>query len=573
MPVDIQKQQLEAEVESLRVRLGEAEDVLAALREGEADALVVSEPRGEQIYTLRSPEERRLAEKIAADERLARSILENMAEALVVCDLQGRILRASGEAHRLRGRNVLLEPFGTAFPLQVLDPEIPDAATFLARALAGCRLRGIDAVLEGPDDRLDLLLSAGPLWGPERRVEGCVITLTDITARQRAERELELAWETAAAMNAAKDRFLATLSHELRTPLTPVLAILSSLESKEIEPQGRMAADLAMMRRNIELEARLIDDLLDLTRINRGKIDLQREAMDLRQVVEHAVCTTCGEAMTANRVRVVTELPPGDWQLWADSSRLTQVFWNLLTNALKFTPTGGTIRVCLQREEAPPRLVFEVADTGVGIEPELLPRIFEAFEQGGSGGTRRSGLGLGLAISKAIVELHGGELGVRSDGKGRGTTFTVRLPIVLTPGKPALPATGRKLSSAPEPLQPRHILLVEDHADTAAALTDLLRDRGYQVSTAASIAQALALASSPDGPHIDFVVSDLGLPDGNGLDLMRELSSRHGLSGIALSGYGMDEDIRKSHEAGFRKHLTKPVDVRALEEAIKGGAG
>jgi two-component system CheB/CheR fusion protein len=512
--------------------------------------------------------EQKRNEQILADERLARSILEHTAEALVVCDPQGRILRASGEAHRLCGRNILLEVFGSAFPLELSDPDTPDAETFLARALSGWRLRGVEAVLNGPGGRLDLMLSAGPLWGTERQVEGCVVTLMDITARRRVEQELEQAWEAAAAMNEAKDKFLATLSHELRTPLTPVLAVLSSLESQELDPHGRMAADLAMMRRNIELEARLIDDLLDLTRISRGKIDLQREATDLRQVVEHAVRTSCGEVMTADRMQVVIELPPGDWQLWADSSRLTQVFWNLLNNAVKFTPEGGAIRVHLRREESPQRLVVEVADTGVGIEPDLLPRIFDAFEQGEPGGTRRSGLGLGLAISKAIVELHGGELSVSSDGKDQGATFTVRLPVVRSPVEAAAPAAGGELPPAPEP--PRHILLVEDHADTAEAIRDLLSDRGYRVSMAGSIAEALALAASKDGSPIDLVVSDLGLPDGSGLDLMRELSSRHGLSGVALSGYGMDEDVRKSHEAGFRKHLTKPVDVRALEEAIRG---
>jgi two-component system, chemotaxis family, CheB/CheR fusion protein len=514
--------------------------------------------------------EQKRNEQIMADERLARSILEHAAEAQVVCDPQGRILRASGEAHRLRGRNVLLEPFGAAFPLETSDPEIPDAEAFLSRVLAGWRLRGVEAVLDGPGGRLDLLLSAGPLWGTERQVEGCVVTLTDITARRRAEKEVEKAWEAAEAMNEAKDRFLATLSHELRTPLTPVLAVLSSMESKVTEPQGRIAADLAMMRRNIELEARLIDDLLDLTRISSGKIDLQRGVTDLREVVEHAVRTSCGEAIAAGRVQVMTELPEGNWQLWADSSRLTQVFWNLLNNAVKFTPEGGTIRVHMSREDTPPCLIVEMADTGAGIEPDLLPRIFNAFEQGAPGGTRRSGLGLGLAISKTIVDLHGGELSVRSAGKGQGATFTVCLPVVPPPaGQPAEP-DGEASEPAPEPVLPRHILLVEDHADTAEALTDLLRDRGYQVSTAGSIAQALELARPQEGVQIDLVVSDLGLPDGNGLDLMRELSGRYGLSGIALSGYGMEEDVRKSHEAGFRKHLTKPVDLRALEEAIRG---
>ena len=516
--------------------------------------------------------EQKRNEQLVADERLARSILEHASEALVVCDPQGRILRASGEAHRLRGRNVLLESFGSAFPLELNDPEVPEPGALLARAFSGTRLRGIEAVLDGPGGRLDLMISAGPLWGTEHQVEGCVVTLMDITSRRQTERELAEAWKAASAMNDAKDTFLATLSHELRTPLTPVLAVLSSLESQERDPQGRMASDLAMMRRNIELEARLIDDLLDLTRISRGKIDLQRAPMDLRQVLEHAVRTSCGETAAAHQIEVLTDLPSGDWHLWADSSRLTQVFWNLLNNAVKFTPAGGMIRVRLWRDEALSHLMAEVSDTGIGIEPDLLPRIFDAFEQGEPGATRRSGLGLGLAISKAIVELHGGKLSVRSAGKDQGATFTVRLPMMRSPvEEPEEAAAAGELSSASE--QPRHILLVEDHVDTASAIRDLLSDRGYRVSMAGSIAQALTLAASEDGSPIDLVVSDLGLPDGSGLDLMRELSDRYGLSGIALSGYGMDEDVRKSHEAGFRKHLTKPIDVRALEDAIRGGGG
>jgi PAS domain S-box-containing protein len=681
MEVEVRQEQLAAEVEELRARLQEAEEILAAIREGGVDAFVVTEHRGERVYTLRTsdrpwrrmieemrqgavtatsegmllwcnagfarmlrtpPEElagmavrsvvaresqelvdallgqaglsgasegelellasdgarvpvylavstlpmgdaailclvvtdlteQKRNEQIVADERLARSILEHAAEAMVVCDLQGRIVRASGEAHRLRGRNVLLELFATAFPLELADPEVPDADTFLARALAGWRLRGNEAVLNGPGGRLDLLLSAGPLWGTDRQVEGCVVTLMDITARRRVERELEEAIKAAEATNEAKDRFMATLSHELRTPLTPVLALLSSLESRLPKSGELVARDLAMMRRNIELEARLIDDLLDLTRISRGKIDLQRGVTNLRQVVEHAVRISCGEAIAAGRVEVVTDLPDGKWELWADASRLTQVFWNLLNNAVKFTPECGTIRVHIGREEEPPWFVVEVTDTGVGIDPDLLPRIFDAFEQGEQGMARRSGLGLGLAISKAIVELHGGEVGVSSDGKDRGATFTVRLPMVPPPaGEAVVPAAGGEEASAPEAAQPRHILLVEDHADTAEALADLLHSRGYQVTIAGSISEALEKAEATEGRRIDLVVSDLGLPDGSGMDLMRELSGRHGLTGIALSGYGMEEDVRKSHEAGFRRHLTKPVDVRALEEAIRG---
>ena len=687
MKVDVRQEQLAAEVEELRARLKEAEEILSAIRDGEVDAFVVTERSGERVYTLRNsdrpwrrmieemrqgavtatpegtllwcnagfarmlrtpPEklagmavrsvvaresrelmdallglaglsgsgegevellaadgvrvpaylavsilpvedapilclvvtdltEQKRNEQIVADERLARSILEHTAEALVVCDAQGRIVRASGEAHRQRGRNVLLEPFAMAFPLELADPEVPDADAFLARVLAGWRLRGLEAVLNGPGGRLDLMISAGPLWGTERQIEGCVVTLVDITARRRVERELEDAMKAAEATNAAKDHFMATLSHELRTPLTPVLAVLSSLEARRPESgeESRIdlaARDLAMMRRNIELEARLIDDLLDLTRISRGKIDLQRGMTNLRQVVEHAVRISCGEALAAGRVEVVTDLPEGEWELWADASRLTQVFWNLLNNAVKFTPEHGTIQVRMACEGAPPCFTVEVVDTGVGIAPDLLPRIFDAFEQGEPGMARRSGLGLGLAISKAIVELHGGEVRVSSDGKNRGAAFIVRLPAVPPPdGEANVSVAGGEGASAPGAAWPRHILLVEDHADTAEALADLLRGRGYQVTIAGSIAEALGQAEAPEGRRIDLVVSDLGLPDGSGMDLMRELSGRHGLTGIALSGYGMEEDVRKSHEAGFRQHLTKPVDVRALEEAIRGG--
>jgi PAS domain S-box-containing protein len=681
MTVDFRREQLAAEVAELRQQLQEAEETLSAIRRGEVDALVVTEdPRGERVYTLKSPDrpwrlmieemhqgavtatpggtllwcnpgfarmlrvpaanlvggsvrsyvvpesrelvdallsrsgsgevellapdetrvpayfavtslsledepilglvvtdltEQKRSEQIVADELLARSILEHASEAMVVCDTEGRIVRASGEAHRLRGRNVLLEPFAGAFPLELFDPETPDVGAVLSRVLEGHRLRGVEAALVGPGGRLDLMLSAGPLWAADRQIEGCVVTLTDITARRRVERELKQAWAAAEAMNEAKDRFLAQLSHELRTPLTPVLAVLSSLESEYAHQP-----ELAMMRRNIELEARLIDDLLDLTRISRGKIDLQRVVTDLREVVQHAAQTSCGEAVAAGRIAMVADLPQeGDWALWADASRLTQVFWNLLNNAVKFTPDGGSIHVRLWREEEPPSLVAEVVDTGVGIEAELLPRIFDAFEQGKQGVAHRSGLGLGLAISKAIVELHGGEVAVSSGGRNQGATFTVRLPAE------PLPVGARRASDAarahesrlgPEPTDRMfHVLLVEDHPDTAEALAELLRSRGYQVSIGSSIAEGLALADAlgaagarPGG--IDLVVSDLGLPDGTGLDLMRELVRRHGLSGIALSGYGMEEDVRKSHEAGFRKHLTKPVDVRALEEAIRG---
>ena len=416
--------------------------------------------------------------------------------------------------------------------------------------------------------------------GRTLRVVGSTI---DISDRKRAQEELEAAHREAQAANEAKDQFLATLSHELRTPLTPILAVISRLEE---DPRCAGQVDeLAMIRRNAELEARLIDDLLDLTRISRGKLELHLRKTDARQVVEHALATTERE-LAEKRLRLDARLAAESHLVAADAARLTQVFWNLLSNAVKFTPPGGT--VCVRSRLEPGRsgareLVVEIADTGIGIEPEVLPRIFDAFEQTGRRITRQfGGLGLGLAVSRAIVDLHGGSLTAASAGRDHGSTFAVRLPLggILE----EMDETGIRFSRsrqegkpAPIPARSLRILLVEDHADTAEAMADLLRLSGHRVVIAGSVGEALAAAEAAGngGGGFDLVVSDLGLPDGSGQDLMRQLARRHGLKGIALSGYGMEDDVQRSLEAGFSHHLTKPVDRQALETTIRqvvGGA-
>ncbi|HEY9420860.1 MAG TPA: ATP-binding protein [Thermoanaerobaculia bacterium] len=389
--------------------------------------------------------------------------------------------------------------------------------------------------------------------------------------------EVQQAREAAEAANLAKDRFLAILSHELRTPLTPILAVISRLE-RDDRLSTEVRQDIAMLRRNCELEAKLIDDLLDLTRIVRGKLELHRQAIDLRQVIDHAL-ETCTQNGGADRLRLTRDLAPGSHYVWADAARMTQVFWNLLANSIKFTPDGGAIVVRSKRTEgaAGGRLIVEVCDTGIGIDPELLPRVFDGFEQGRRDITRQyGGLGLGLSISKAVVEMHGGTLTASSEGRGRGATFTVELPLHTAPGWEA-PAAGpakERLAGEPpgrQPAAPLHLLVVEDHADTALALTDLLRGRGYRVTVAGSVAGALAAFAGVQGQAgaIDLVVSDLGLPDGSGQDLMRELAKRYPVRGIALSGYGMEEDVQRSRDAGFDVHLTKPVTLDVLEAAIR----
>jgi PAS domain S-box-containing protein len=396
--------------------------------------------------------------------------------------------------------------------------------------------------------------------------------MLDVTDRHQAEeerarlldRESEARAEAEAA-NEAKDHFLATLSHELRTPLTPVLLLASGLAGDERLP-AELRRPLDMIRRNVELEARLIDDLLDLTRITRGKLDLRLEVTDARKVVEHTIEICCEREAAAGRLRVNAELAAEDHRLWADPPRLTQVLWNLLSNAVKFTPVGGTITV--RSWSGPGSLLIQVADSGIGIDPAAMPHIFDAFEQGRTRSPRRTGgLGLGLAISKAIAEMHGGTLTAASAGLGQGATFTLSLPCdraVAEIPDAREPETQNQKSK----IQNLKILLVEDHADTAEAMADLLSLNGHQVATAGSVAEALTLAADAGGAF-DFVISDLGLPDGSGLDLMRELSARHGLRGIALSGYGMEDDIRQSLEAGFLKHLTKPVNLPVLQATLR----
>lgn len=373
----------------------------------------------------------------------------------------------------------------------------------------------------------------------------------------------------AEAANHAKDQFLAMLSHELRTPLTPVLNTVQELEGNgELPPDLRAAIE--MIRRNVELEARLIDDLLDLTRISKGKVQLRLEIVDAHALIA-TVLEICGDDIRAKGLQVTTALEAREHYLNADAARLHQVVWNLLKNAVKFTPAAGNITIRSLNPQAG-SLRLEVVDTGMGIPLETLPKIFDAFEQGSRASL--GGLGLGLAITKAIVDLHAGVINAASAGPGHGATFTVELPTV-TAAEPLAPSTmpvvGRHHQAggdalAKNPGGPR-VLLVDDHADTLRSMERLLRLRGYQVWTASSVASALEMAAIHP---FDLLISDVGLPDGSGMDLMRKLRQQHGatLRGIALSGYGMEEDVTRSCDAGFSDHLTKPVDMVTLEAAI-----
>lgn len=261
---------------------------------------------------------------------------------------------------------------------------------------------------------------------------------------------------------------------------------------------------------------------------------------------------------------VIADLAATRHHVFADPARLQQVFWNLLNNAGKYTPPAG--RITIRTADAHDgRISVEVADTGIGIAPELLPNIFDAFVQGELGGKKRAGLGLGLAIAKAIVTAHAGEIAARSEGPGRGATFAVTLATIAAPAeaaKLAAPAPDSATSGAS-----LSILLVEDNEPTLTVLQRLLTAMGHRVTPASTVEVALKRAADADD-HYDLVISDIGLPDGTGYDLMRALRQRRDIPGIALSGYGMEEDVQKSLAAGFAEHLTKPIDVQTLERSL-----
>lgn len=390
-------------------------------------------------------------------------------------------------------------------------------------------------------------------------------------ALERAAREREIQ-----AASRAKDDFLAALSHELRTPLNPVL-LLASESAGNLEYPAEARESFRVIEKNALVEARLIDDLLDLTRIERGKLSLELEPVDVHMVVRDTlvmVQNDLAERDFSLEVRLLAETS----QTLGDAGRLQQVFGNLLSNAIKFTPSGGGIRVRSSIDQERGEIVVSFTDTGIGVEPDELRRIFEAFAQGEHARERHShrfgGLGLGLAISRKIVELHSGHIEVTSEGRNKGSTFSVHLPLRITRSTSApaptdcrAPSTVEALASAErKPHSPAaRILLVEDHHSTRTTLTQLLARRGYHVVAVGSSSAALQEASIEP---FDLVLSDIGLPDGDGMSLMKQLRSRYGMRGIALTGYGMEGDLAGTREAGFIAHLTKPIKLPLLENTL-----
>jgi len=391
------------------------------------------------------------------------------------------------------------------------------------------------------------------------KIRGFSKVTRDITDQIRA-REFEAEKIAAQKASKAKDDFLAALSHELRTPLTPALAAATYLEDNAEKLPPEFAEDIEIIKRNVQLQARLIDDLLDLTRIARGKLHLELEDCDAHTIIRNAL-ETASSAIAAKKLKVATKLEAKEHHIRADCIRLQQVFWNLINNAVKFTSPGGEITVRTFNDKQA-RFHFEIVDTGIGIEPQRVASLFQPFEQADPSVTRQfGGLGLGLAISKRLVDLHGGTIEAESRGRSFGATFKVTLDTLPE----GAAASGVKNRIAGKGSKPLRILLVEDHQDTRRALSRLLTHFGHRVVTTGTVATAKQIVGSD---QIDVLLCDIGLPDGSGYEVAAQARAKRRIKAIALTGFGTEKDVLRSKEAGFDFHLVKPVNFQELQSVL-----
>ena len=518
------------------------------------------------------------ARRQEANERWLSAVLSSIGDAVIATDGQGRVSFTNQVARALTGwpeAEARGQPLENVFVLVAEEDgrpiEAPVARVIREGVVVG--LANHSALIARDGTERPIADSAAPIKGDDDKIVGVVLVFRDVNDERRHEREREslLAAEQAArseaeVANRAKDRFLAVLSHELRTPLTPVLIAASSLlEQVDLALDPSVRSVLQMVHRNVELESRLIDDLLDVSRIAHGRLPLDMKTVDVHMVILDCV-EVCHDETSAAGLEVVLDLAAVNHHVRGDRARLMQVVWNLIRNGARFTPKGGMLSI---RTRNAPRsgdqqgqnaggaslataLIVEFMDNGIGIDPAIGDRIFEPFYQGDAEVRRRpEGLGLGLAISRSIAEAHGGHLSLRDSRPMKGSTFRLELIPV------AAEATASPEAIEPPPNPPArsrlNVLLVEDNQDTLRYLTLILRRRNYNVVPVDRLSAALAAAEQA---QFDLLISDIELPDGTGHELIHGLGGGRTLPGIAISGFGSEEDLRQS--AGADSPNTSP---------------
>jgi len=480
--------------------------------------------------------------------------------AIYLLDPNGNVITWNTGAQKIKGYSadeIVGKNFASFYTAEDVAAGKPQRNLREACRRGYVRDQGLRVRKDGSTFEAEVVITA--LRDDAGEVRGFSKVTRDITDQIRS-REFEAEKIAAQKASKAKDDFLAALSHELRTPLTPALAAATYLRDNAERLPSDFVEDVEIIKRNVQLQARLIDDLLDLTRIARGKLHLELEECDAHSIIQNAV-ETASSATAAKQLNISTQFEAKAYHILADCIRLQQVFWNLINNAVKFTSQGGQIIIRTFNGKSK-RFHFEISDTGIGIEPQRLASLFQPFEQADPSVSRQfGGLGLGLAISKRLIDLHNGKIEAESRGRSFGATFKVTLDT-LPQGTAAVSLNHRVGGKTSNPL---HILLVEDHQDTRRTLSRLLTHFGHDVVTADNVERAMDIIGSN---NIDVVLCDIGLPDGSGYEVAAQARANGGIKAIALTGFGTEKDVRRSKEAGFDFHLVKPVNFHELQTVL-----
>ena len=524
---------------------------------------------------------RDITERVEAAVMLRRfgAAIESSDDAIVTKNLQSVITSWNPAAERMFGYSEH-EAIGRSIRMLIPDDLQGEEDVVLQKIQAGEKVDHYETVRRRKDgSTVNVSLTVSPIRDASGTIVGASKIARDVTERVRMQTVAEsisadnarLAAEAQNA-NRVKDEFLAVLSHELRTPLNAILGYSRMLRGKML-PEDQIDRGLETIERNSRWLTQIVDDVLDVSRIVSGKIRLDVQPVELPAIVDNAVATV-QPAADAKQVRIQTLLDPRVGPISGDPDRLQQVVWNLMSNAVKFTPKGGRVQVRLERVNSHVELI--VSDTGIGIHTDFLPLVFERFRQADSGATRASGgLGLGLAIVRHLVEMHGGTVHAASEGEGKGATFTLRLPLMIVK-----PATAEKrthpLTERQNPLQTLgdlrgvRVLAVDDEPDALRLLKDVLEAAGAKVTTASSAHAALdaAAAAKPE-----VMIADIGMPEVDGYDLIRAIRSSpdpalRDLPAAALTAFARSEDRTKALQSGFEMHLAKPVDPGELVASV-----
>jgi PAS domain S-box-containing protein len=501
---------------------------------------------------------------------LLAAIVDSSDDAIVSKDLNGIVTSWNAGAVRMFGY-LPEEIIGSPITRLIPNDRLQEEPAILERLRRGDRVDHFESIRVRKDgSRFEVSLTISPVKSASGRIVGASKIARDITEQKQAARRLAEANEKLERAAQMKSEFVATLSHELRTPLTAISGWIHLLRGKLVSSDD-FDEGLAVIDRNTRAQAQLIEDLLDMSRIEAGKLHLDIQSLDLAAVVDAAL-ETVRPAATAKQIRITRAYASIDGVVMGDRNRLQQVIWNLLSNAIKFTAKNGRIHVTIERVDS--HAEFAVSDNGEGIAPEFLPQVFERFRQADGSTTRRhGGLGLGLSIVKHLVELHGGEVRARSGGEGKGATFAVLMPLVAAHEDLARTTAADRnatvdAAAAHGDLRGIKVLAIDDDPDSAGIIRRILQAHRAEVRSAGSVKEALAIL---DVFEPDVILSDIGMPGQDGYDfikLLRATANGRSIPAVALTALARSEDRTRVLRAGFQMHVAKPVEVAELVAVI-----